>query len=238
MTGTTGSGGFESSDPFLEDDAAYVMGALSPDEQRAFEEHLASCDRCAASVAELSGMTGLLDRVPLDRVLQPGSDREPLPDLLLGRVVTAARKERRRRSLRLVASGAVAAAAVAVAIAVVPQGGPGEPTGRTVAMTAVQPSAVTGTLEVTPADWGTKVSLVCRWVGGPSTWTTPAERKTYRLVAIPRDGGEAQTLARWSVLPGEDATVVGSTDLRPDQIATIEMRAVADDAVLLEAEGA
>jgi len=236
MTGDIGgSGRFESSDPFIEDDAAYVMGALSPDEQRAFEEHLVDCERCAASVAELSGMTGLLDRVPLDRVLQPGADREPLPDLLLGRVVGAARKERRRRSLRLVASGAVAAAAVAVAIAVVPQGGPGEPAGTTVAMTAVRPAAVTGTLEVTPVDWGTKVSLVCRWVGS-STWAEPGERKTYSLVAVPRGGGEPQTLARWSVRPGDDATVVGSTDLRVGQIATIELRAADDDAVLLEAE--
>lgn len=232
---SSGNAGFESGDPFLEDDAAYVLGALGPDEQRAFEEHLVDCDRCAASVAELSGMTGLLDRVPLERVLQPGADREPLPDLLLGRVVAAARNERRRRSLWLVASGAVAAAAVAVAIAVVPQGGPDRPAGTTVAMTAVRPAAVTGTLEVTPADWGTKVSLVCRWVDS-ATWTDGAERKTYRLVAVPRDGREPQTLARWSVLPGEDATVVGSTDLTPDQIATIELRAVADDAVLLEAD--
>ena len=237
MTGNSGgTERFGSSDPFLEDDAAYVMGALGPDEQRAFEEHLAGCERCAASVAELSGMTALLDRVPLDRVLQPGADREPLPDLLLGRVVGAARRERRRRSMRLVASGAVAAAAVAVAIAVVPQSGPGGPAGTTVAMTEVQPAAVTGTLEVTPVDWGTKVSLVCRWVGS-STWTEPGERKTYRLVAVPRDGSEPQTLARWAVHPGEDATVVGSTDLRPDQIASIEMRSVPDDAVLLEADG-
>jgi hypothetical protein len=99
-------------------------------------------------------------------------------------------------------------------------------------MEAVRPAAVTGTLEVTPVDWGTKVSLVCRWVDS-GTWTDRAERKTYRLVAVPRDGGEPQTLARWSVLPGEDATVVGSTDLTPDQIATIELR-TADDAVLLE----
>ena len=230
-----GTGRHESGDPFLEDDAAYVLGALGPDEQRAFEEHLVGCDRCAASVAELAGMTALLDRVPLDRVLEPGVDREPLPDLLLGRTVAAARKERRRRSLWLVASGAVAAAAVAVAIAVVPQGTPDGPAGTTVAMTEVRPAAVTGTLELTPVDWGTKVSLVCRWVDS-AAWADPAERKTYRLVAVPRDGSEPQTLARWSVLPGEDATVMGSTDLTADEIARIELRAVADDAVLLEAE--
>ena len=86
---------------------------------------------------------------------------------------------------------------------------------------------------MTPVDWGTKVSLVCRWVGS-TDGTDPAERKTYRLVAVPRDGSEPQTLAQWSVLPGEDATVVGSTDLTPDQIATIELRA-GNDTVLLRA---
>jgi anti-sigma factor RsiW len=96
-------------DPFIHDDAAYVMGALSDEDRRAFEAHLVGCPRCTRSVAELSGLTDLLDKVPLARVLQPGADREPPPDLLLPRLLRAARTERRRRSLRLVASGAVAA---------------------------------------------------------------------------------------------------------------------------------
>lgn len=227
----------DETDPFAEDDGAYVMGALSPTERRAFEAHLAGCPRCAESVAELSGMTTLLDRVPLDRVLQPGADREPPPDLLLGSLIRAARAQRRRESLRLVASGAVAAAVVAVVVALglgLSQGGPDRPVGTTVAMSAVRPVAVTGTLQVTPAAWGTRVSLDCRWVGPASGWETGV-RKTYRLVAVPRDGRVPQTLAQWSVLPGEDATVVGSTDLSPDAIARIELVAVADDAVLLRA---
>jgi hypothetical protein len=221
-------------DPFIHDDAAYVMGALSADERRAFEAHLVECPRCAQSVAELSGVTDLLDKVPLARVLQPGADREPPPDLLLPRLIRAARAERRRRSLRLVASGAVAASLIALAVVVgVSQSRQSAPAGVSVAMTPVRPAAVTATLDVTPATWGTKVSLDCRWVG-PTTGAGSGEKKTYRLVAVPRDGGDPQVLAQWAVLPGEDAKVVGSTDLAARDIAAIELRAVADDAVLLQ----
>ena len=40
-------------------DAAYVLGALSGAEKREFEAHLATCPRCSAAVAELSGIPAL-----------------------------------------------------------------------------------------------------------------------------------------------------------------------------------
>jgi hypothetical protein len=222
-------------DPFIHDDAAYVMGALSAEERRAFEAHLVACPRCAQSVAELSGLTDLLDKVPLARVLEPGADHEPPPDLLLMRLIRTARAERRRRSLRLVASGAVAASLVALAVVVGATQSRPSPAGVSVAMTPVRPAAVTATLDVLPAAWGTKVSLDCRWVGA-ATGAGTGVKKTYRLVAIPRDGGDPQVLAQWAVLPGEDAKVVGSTDLPTGGIAAIEVRAGADDAVLLQSK--
>jgi Putative zinc-finger len=222
-------------DPFVDDDAAYVMGALTAEERLAFEAHLATCADCARSVAELSGMTDLLDKVPLARVLRPGADREPPPDLLLPQVIIAARADRRRRSIRLVASGAVAASVVAVAIALgVSATGPTQPAGVSVAMTAVQSAPVTAILRVTPATWGSKVSVDCHWAG-PTTGADAGVKKTYRLVAIPRGNGPTQLLAQWSLLPGEDATLVGSTDLATSKIASIELRRVTDDAVLLQA---
>jgi hypothetical protein len=226
----------DSVDPFIHEDAAYVMGALSAEDRSAFEAHLEDCPSCTENVAELSGLTDLLDLVPLARVLQPGADREPPPDLLLPRLMRAARTERRRRSLRLVASGAVAASLVALAVGFgVAQSGPLAPVGVSVAMTPVRPAAVTATLNVTPASWGTKVALDCRWVG-PTTGAASGVKKTYRLVAVPRDGGDPQVLAQWAVLPGEDAKVTGSTDLAASGIAAIELQAVADDAVLLQSK--
>lgn len=222
-------------DPFSENDAAYVMGALTPEDRRAFEAHLAECPHCKQSVAELSGVTDLLDKVPLARVLKPGAQPEPPPDLLLPKLIGAVRAQRRRRAIWLAASGAVAASLVALSIVVgVNQRGSSEPPGVSVAMSAVQPAAVEATLQLSPASWGTRVSLDCRWVGA-TTGLEPGVKKVYRLVAVPRDGSAPQMLAQWSVLPGDDAKVVGSTNLPTSGIAAIELRAVADDAVLLRA---
>jgi hypothetical protein len=222
-------------DPFSESDAAYVMGALTPDERLAFEAHLVDCPHCRQSVAELSGVTDLLDKVPLARVLDPGARPEPPPDLLLPMLIGAVRAQRRRHALWLAASGAVAASLVALAIVVgVNQRGSSEPAGVSVAMSAVRPAAVEATLQLSPASWGTRVSADCRWVGA-TTGKDAGVKKVYRLVAVPRDGSAPQVLAQWAVLPGDDAKVVGSTDLPTSQIATIELRAVADGAVLLRA---
>lgn len=226
----------EENDAFLESDAAYVMGALTEHDRLAFEEHMLECPRCTQSVAELSGLTGLLDKVPLARVLEPAAHRETPPDLLLPRLISAARSQRRRRAVWLSASGAVAASLVALAIVIgISQTGSTPPPGASVAMSTVKPgAAVTATLQVTPAAWGTRVSLDCRWVGA-ATGADAGVKKVYRLVAVPRDGGPTQTLAQWAVLPGQDAKVVGSTNLATSGIATIELRAVADDSVLLRA---
>ncbi|AGW41602.1 oligopeptidase B [Leifsonia xyli subsp. cynodontis DSM 46306] len=51
-------------------DAAYVLGALAPAERRAFEEHLSRCLPCAAAVAELAGMPGLLARLPREQAFE------------------------------------------------------------------------------------------------------------------------------------------------------------------------
>jgi anti-sigma factor RsiW len=229
----------KSTDPFSEYDAAYVMGALTEADRLAFEAHLVDCPECTQSVAELTGMPAMLDKVSLARLLEPEASPEPPPDLLLPRLIAATRKQRRRESIRLVASGAVAASVVAVAIAFgVSQTGPTPPpAGPSVAMTAVRPAAVTATLQVTKVAWGSKVSVDCRWVTTPPG-TDPNVRKIYRLVALPRGGGAPQVVAQWSVLPGEDAKVVGATDLPAAGIATIELQAVADNAVLLRARPA
>ena len=60
-------------DPFTENDAAYVMGALTTEDRLAFEAHLPGCPDCTRSVRELSGVTDLLDKVPLARVVSPQS---------------------------------------------------------------------------------------------------------------------------------------------------------------------
>jgi hypothetical protein len=224
-------------DPFAEDDAAYVMGALSDEQRRAFEAHLADCPACTTSVAELSGMTALLDKVAVERVLQPQLHEEQLPELSLPRLLKAARSERRRRAAWQVASGAVAASVIALAVVLgLTLPGQPEPAGVAVAMQPARSAPVTGKLLVTPVDWGTKITLDCRWVEG-SAAAASDDREVYRLVVVPRDGSTPQVLAQWAVWPGEDATVVGSTELAADQIRSFEVTAVsAADEVLLRAK--
>ena len=103
-------------------------------------------------------------------------------------------------------------------------------------MTPVQRAPVTATLQMTPATWGTKVSLDCRG-SAPLTGAVTRVKKTYLLVAVPRNGGAEETLAQWAVHPGEDAKVAGSTDLATEESRRSSCRAVADDAVLLQALG-
>ncbi|MFI2489569.1 anti-sigma factor family protein [Promicromonospora kroppenstedtii] len=50
-------------DEFAEWDAAYVLGALSPSDRRAYERHLAGCAACRSAVAELAGLPGLLGTI-------------------------------------------------------------------------------------------------------------------------------------------------------------------------------
>ena len=51
------------------DDAAYLLGALGPDERAAFEVHLHTCSTCTDSLVHLAGLPGLLSRVPRKLVI-------------------------------------------------------------------------------------------------------------------------------------------------------------------------
>ena len=55
-------------DTYLTWDAAYVLGALSGEDRREYESHLAECARCRSAVGELGGMPGLLSLLDLGAV--------------------------------------------------------------------------------------------------------------------------------------------------------------------------
>ena len=90
--------------------AGYVLGALDPGEQAAFEQHLAGCDTCRAEVEELQGLPALLDRAAPPIEVPPG-----LRQRTFAAVERAAGKRRRGPLLRL--------AAVATALVVALVGG-------------------------------------------------------------------------------------------------------------------
>ncbi|PRC48550.1 anti-sigma factor, partial [Mycobacterium sp. ITM-2017-0098] len=100
-------------------DAAYVLGALSGDERREYEDHLAGCDRCRSAVGELSGMPGLLSMLDLDDVIALDHQQPDPP--LRPEVLTAVleRVSVRRGRARWMTSAGVGLAAAMLALALV-----------------------------------------------------------------------------------------------------------------------
>lgn len=210
-----------SEDPFATFDAAYVLGALAPEDRQRFEEHLRTCDRCAASVRELAGLPGLLARVDAPVSLpDPGP---PPPDLL----PVVLRRVRRGRRIRLAVTSASAALAVSacVALAVVASAPPRVPAQPpAVAMTALGQFPVRADARLAAFGWGTQVDMSCSYTGGRSGGD-------YLLVAISRTGVETQ-LATWKALPDNTARLSIGTALKTSDLAALEVR-LADGLPLL-----
>ena len=55
-------------DPYALWDAAYILGSLSSNDRREYENHLSGCVPCRSAVGELSGMPALLAMLPSDEV--------------------------------------------------------------------------------------------------------------------------------------------------------------------------
>jgi hypothetical protein len=197
-------------DPFATFDAAYVLGALSPEDRQAYELHLRECADCTRSVQDLAGLPGLLSQVTPEMI-----ESEPLPEgLLSSTLAKEVAKSRRRRSAVLVGALAVAAAAcIALAFSVAAPGSESEP--PDVTMTALGNYPVQADIGIEGRDWGTRVDLSCSYHGGVIG--------DYVLVAVQRDGGVTE-LASWRAIPQYTARVVVGTPLRSADIQALEVR--------------
>ena len=203
-------------DPFETYDAAYVLGALSPEDRSAFEAHLKECYECARSVQELAGLPGLLSQVTPEMV-----EAEEPPAGLLPSMLRNVRQIRRRRTLLTSSVGAVAAAAVAVAI-ILPMGGAG-PSGTEMTPLGAFPVQARAAV-ATAAGGGSRVDMSCEYHGA-------SYGADYVLVAVRRDGTEAQ-LASWWADPNHTAKVTLDTELPPSQIQALEVRSVSGTPLL------
>jgi hypothetical protein len=208
-----------SEDPFATFDAAYVLGALSPEDRQRFEQHLRTCDRCAASVRDMAGLPGLLARVDAPAVLPDAGP--PPPDLL----PTVLRRVRRGRRIRLAVTSVSAAVAVSacVALAVVASWPASSPP-PSIAMTALGQFPVRADARLDAFEWGTQVDMSCSYTGGRSGGD-------YILVAIARSGTETQ-LATWKAVPDNTARIVIGTALKRTDLAALEVRGGSGRALL------
>ncbi len=203
-------------DPFVTYDAAYVLGALSPQDRAAYEAHLRECGECARAVRELAGMPGLLGQAQgVPGVASPPAPSPPpaLLPALLGRVAT---QRRRRRLAGLASAGVALAACLALVVLVLsPDERDDEEGPRPIAMTSLVNYPVEASVSLSGAAWGTRVDMHCLY--------GIEEVTEYVLVAITRDG-DAEELASWYVMPDRDVSMSVVTGLSREDITTLEVR--------------
>ena len=219
------------------DVGAYSMGLLEEQDKRAFEDHLAGCQACAAELAELSPMAALLRGVELPGVEPAGRDEQPADGKVTDGKVTdlirrRARQQRQRRRWQ-VALGAAAGivligGGIGLGIAAAPQH-PGPPA-PALALTGQRHSAtdpgtgVAGTVGLVAKAWGTQVTLDLSKVRGPAEC---------ELIAVSRTG-ERRVVMGWLVaapgdgVPGHPAHLVirGGTSIPRNDLARVDVNLV------------
>ena len=199
-------------DPYRFDDAAYVLGALTPDEHAAFEAHLATCAECTARVREIDTVPALLAGITEADLVD-----DPMPDTLLPSLMRRAKAHHRRQRLLIGSLVAVAAACIAaLVVAVWPSSTTPSPAQHKFAAVAAQ-SPVQATATLTAKAWGTVIDVRCHYLDDNTTW-----HFRYDLVAYDRQG-KPHMLGDWELPPDKDIDYRTGTSLTPSQITRLEI---------------
>lgn len=238
----SGGSGQSGESPICHDDAAYVLGALSPADRRAYEEHLRDCQACQASVRSLAGMPGLLALTSQDAIAGPVGLSSSEPPSLLPGVLRRIERTRRRRAWVVSGLAAAVAALMLAVVWVVARPGTTDTAGaggsgpsvsasapaapnETVPLAQVLPGPMTATLELSDRRWGTAITVVC-------SYDEPVpDSVAYDLTVVDNDGHESSA-GSWSGVPGVVARVPVATAVPRDHIASFEIR-LADGRTIL-----
>ncbi len=215
----------ETTDRFRDWDAAYVLGALSTEDRRAFERHLATCPECSGEIAALAGLPGILGKLPVDEAValldSPTIDDSHLRDSahtpgLVQRLAAAATRRRRRARFGMLA-GAVAIVAL-LAVGGVAYTANQAPTVATVAMSPLHQHVITASMQVTKKGWGTRFDWSCNygdsWQGAP---------ESYDLVVTEKSGVQ-MTVATWSTAGPHASGLTASSSIVTADIQKVEIR--------------
>jgi hypothetical protein len=205
------------------DDGAYVLGALSPAERKAYERHLATCSFCREAVRDISTLPDLLSRLDatefaklIDPSLSHGEQHHPIR-----RMVTR-RKNPRTMTVRVVSSAAALLLVALVGIGVFlltrePAAPAAAPPGPAVAMMPVAGvSPLTATLRMTTKAGGTVVDLTCTFN------KTAAKPYTFRLFAYGPDD-EKEQIGSWQAAPGSDFLMEAVTHFTAGSLSRLEL---------------
>lgn len=180
------------------DVGAYALGLLEAADRQAFEEHLEGCPACAAELAELSGMKGLLTGI--DPVAGPAAEpsEAEVVDLVRRRAASQRRRVRWQAVLGAAAGVVLLAVGVGVGLATAPNSH--APTAQPlVALSVHQGTTATGT------NPGTGVSGVAGLVKKPFGTQVTLDLKMKgplecQIVAVSKTG-ERTVIATWFVPP-------------------------------------
>jgi anti-sigma factor RsiW len=201
-------------DPFVYDDAAYVLGALSEDERQAFEAHLATCADCQARVAEVRDLPALLAGIS-------GADvaEEAPPETLLPGLLRRAGQRRHRQRWLVSGLGAVAAAClVALAVVLWPFGSSGSGTATAQARTfhPITQTFVKADAVLVSKPWGTQIDVHCSYAEGVNQ-AFPYSLRVYD------EAGDADNLGSWLVPVGQDMRYQTGTRYSVSDIAKLQI---------------
>jgi Putative zinc-finger len=217
-------------DRFTHDAGPYVLGALPPEDRRAFEEHLATCGHCRSEVQEFAGLPGLLSRLPageLPAVLQ-GDPEPPPPVSVLPALLTEAGVERKSRRRRTVVVGIAAALVVAAGSAGITEVIAHEPA----AVVSAQPQVMqfvpaqeglpaSASAVITDVPGGTRIVMTCQYSGPLSDEGSAPQ--TYNLRYVPKGGGAAHWMGSWPVLSADSYKLDMVVPVTRDQISKFEV---------------
>lgn len=216
-----------SADPYVQWDAAYVLGSLSPAERHEFELHLRDCQACQGRVAELDGLPGLLSLGRAD----PAETAQPAVAGAVPLYAGVAAKVARRRRL-FMAAAAAALVVVAGSTAAITSAFDGTSAPPSVAVTSPAPDvsltfaganakglAATGSLTSVP--WGTRIDWRCSYAAG--TGYGGQAGGDYDLVMVTASGEEA-VVASWSATAGSVVTPQATVKTPVAQIARLDIR--------------
>ena len=197
---------------------AYVLGALTPAERDAVDDHLLSCPECAAELDRFTALPLYLDLVTGDEVAAMGSGTADPDPGLVDRIVTAAVAERRRGRTRrwLVAVAAALVLVVgSVSAGVALSSNPSHSTAASgIAFTATDPTThAWAHVGVQPKLWGAALTLNLSGV--------PAGERC-RLVAVGRDGTR-DVAASWEVTYAGSANLTGATSFQLSSTAAYDI---------------
>jgi Putative zinc-finger len=205
------------------DVGAYALGLLEAADRQAFEEHLAGCPACAAELAELSGMKGLLSGIgPVDPPAGEPAGAQ-VTDLVRRRAESQRRHTRRQVLLGAAAGVALLAGGVGVGLAVAGQ--PSSPVspdqGRTVSAVDEQ-TGVHGKATLVAKPFGTQVTVDLAQIEGPLEC---------QFIAVSRTGTRFQ-IGTWFLPPHvrfgspshpQHLLLKGWTTIKPSDLQRIEV---------------